>query len=450
MYLVSIYVTVVFVVHIKGTASMLLPLLPPEISKPTFEGTTVTPSNNDNFIFKMARKPYQAVAVSGKNFQKSGVRFNDNYPPITEKSIFTNKEGKIPNIGNDRKTIEQSRYAYQREQLPHNFHIKRKLEVNEQRNMSAKSDLSTDKMNVMGISQNSQIPIGTPGSENMNQIDEGTLLQTLFTSIIRNNRKKGVKKVLSRFIENLQKIVDSAPATQDSMKPVEQHDNRELSNTFQTTYSSYEKMGDVIQNQKSFIEKKINERSTQADNSHHVALTTSKQKPVSRKTFKTNASILEEENKTIKKANIKEQRVSYQKLDKISNLDGNKAPEPIVYMKKEVNSPTHKVETNSVNMGLTSNFDKLYKRLFLEDFRHKDSKKNNIPLSGSQTRNSHRKMPKHSKKERVHTKNISDGHKTREMFRNLAEYAHSWNRQSSKESYDQFIHVEVINSPHFN
>ena len=448
MYLVSIYVTVVFVVHIKGTASMLLPLLPPEISKPTFEGTTVTPSNNDNFIFKMARKPYQAVKVSGKNFHKGGVRFNDNYPPTTEKSIFTNKEGKIPNFGNDRKRMEQSNYAYQREQLPHNFHIKRKLEVNARRNVSAKNDLSTDKMNVMGISQNSQIPIGTPGSENMNQINEGALLQTLFTSIIRNNRKKGVKKVLSRFIENLQKIVDSAPATQDIMQPVEQHDNREMSSTFQTTYSSYENMGDVIQNQKSFIEKKINERSTQTDHSHHVALTTSK--PMSRNNFKTNASILAKENKIIKKANKKKQLVSYQKLDRIPNLDGNKAPQPEVSMKKEENSPTHKLETNPVNMGLTSNFDKLYKRLFLEDFRHKNSKKNNTPVSGSQTRNSYRKMPKHNTKERVHTKNISDGHKTREMFRNLAEYAHNWYRQSSKESYDQFIHVEVINSPHFN
>lgn len=52
-----------------------------------------------------------------------------------------------------------------------------------------------------------------------------------------------------------------------------------------------------------------------------------------------------------------------------------------------------------------------------------------------------------NKSRHTHRKKTSDGQKTRKMLRDLAEYTYNWNRQSSQESYDQYINVEVINLP---
>lgn len=406
---------------------MLLPLLPPEVSNVRTDMTTAGPLNN----FKRTEWSQPDASTVNKNTNDKKMNFHSNVPSVTENPNYNENKQIMQSVAKHRHLGVQPNMGFDKNRWSNNYDLQpavgRLNGDTDRQNVYPMDSTPNDKSEGLTYADYSQ-------GSGQSQDNAGTLLQSLFKTMLRNNRKSGIRKVINNFIQKLQVIVNS-----DSM----------LTNSSHTTLASDNSHSDSILNRKGDIQETfnhLNKDTSRKNDFQNVLKPTSKYHPnlhnhesTSTPTVLMKEQLFLDQTKEDKlKKNVREFRRGRRR-----NQASDKTTHTPILNKISDNSPNQNLEEHGIKVGLTRNFEKLYNKFFAD----KSAKENNHTYIKPDTNKHAKQFNKSNKSGHTHKEKTNDGHKTRKMLRDLAEYTNNWNRQSSQESYDQYIRVEVINLP---
>lgn len=434
MHVVNTYTIVVCFLYLGSSTSMLLPLLPPEVSNVRNDMTAARTLNN----LKRSEWSQPDASTVNKNTNDKRMNFHSNVPSVTENTKYNENKQIMQSVAKHRHLGVQTNMGFDKNRWSNNYEdlqpaVGRLNGHTDGQNVYQKD--STPNENSEGLPYADYRQGGGQSQHNA-----GTLLQSLFKTMLRNNRKSGIRKVINNFIQKLQVIVDS-----DLMLTNSSHTTLASDNSHKTAFEK----GDSILNREGDIQETpnyLNKDTSRKNDFQNVLKPTSKYQPNlnNHESTSTPTMLMKEQlsldqtNKDKQKENVRKFRRGRRK--KSTSYKPTYTP---ILNKISNNSQNQNFEDHGIKVGLTRNFERLYNRFFPE----KSVKENNHIYTKLDTNKHAKNVHNHNKSGHTHAKKTNDGHKTRKMLRDLAEYTYNWNRQSSQESYDQYMHVEVINLP---
>lgn len=426
-----------YFLHLKTSNSMLLPLLPPEVANDRTDITTTRPLN----IFKTTKWSDASTVKENTKF-KGGMNLNSIIPSVIEKINYNGNQRIIQSVANN------PNFGFDKNRWSNNIgdlqtsESKLNGETGKQ-NFNSKDSTPNDIRRGLTIANDSQKSRSGQSSGFYNQDSAGTLLQSLFKTMLRNNRKSGIRKVINNFIQKLQVIVNSDSILTNSSQTPSAFDishNMELSKKHEI---SLEKR-DNSPNQKGDTQQPLNilkkDTKRKEDYQNLLKPTSNYQPTVNDSNSK--PAVLKKEQRFLNqaKSNKQKQNIRQFRRGRRRNSSSDKISHSSVLNVISENSRNQNFEEHGLKVGLTRNFEKLYKKFFANQ-----SAKENQHTNAKPEPHKHKKYSNNNKSGQNQREKPNDKHKSRKMLRDLAEYTYNWNRQSSKESYDQYIRVEVIN-----
>lgn len=441
MNLVNTFIIVVCCLYLKLSASMLLPLLPPEVSNVRTDMTTASPFND----FKTTEWSQLDASKVNKNPIDQRLNFYRNAQSVTEITNYNDNRDKMQSAAKHGQFGVHQNTGYDKIRWNSNYGdlqpaVVRLKGGTDMQNVYPMDSTTNDKNE--GLT-NENYSKGSDESQNTTE----TLLQSLFKTMLRSNRKSEIRKVVNNFIQKLQVIVDSDSILTNSSHNTLPSDNSHKIERSKNQRTAFEK-NDSILNRKGDIQETSNHfiKGISRKNGFQKVLkpTSNHISSLNNHEFSSSPTLMIEQ-PFLAQTKEDKQRENNREFsrDRRRNPTSYKTSHTPILNKHSDNSQNQNLEKHGVKFGLTKNFEKLYNKFFPD----KSAKENNPTYTKPDT-NKHAKMfDNNNKSGHTHRKKTSNGHKTRKMLRDLAEYTYNWNRQSSQESYDQYINVEVINLP---
>lgn len=450
MYSVITYINVVIAILCDMSLSNLMPLLPPPVPNALISETDVNVKEN-SFVFKVNepslhnqkaesdepalhnQKTESDAAKSVVNVRKNRFALKGkpsmqraiketystresttivNGVKIWKPNVQRNKERKIWNKNYDNSTSVRLNYNDVKHEQP----------------------LTSDKTKK---SVQDELPESVPGSESDDAVSDIDLLQALLKIMPKRNRKNAIKKIVNSFFftspsnnTNLNTDISSTTVTPTTAKTTEP-----LNNVDQNLDSSnVHKNIDVRMKKKNRRDKYIEEVNV-TDNPH-----------VPTEVTEHNPPLMKEESSEYQHTNNLNTKGRRQFRRRNKNFNGKN----MRFKSSGSNRAKQERENEKSKFGFTGKFERMYRRLFGKrhvnaattttsttttlppDYMYYDyNEVTNLPIDYDQ----------------VNSEDPHHGHENRERYRDLAKSKYNWNRQSSKESFNQYQDVEKIDIP---